>query len=480
MREVDFLIVGAGVCGLGAATRIDQISDRSWLVVEREPGPGGLSRTLEEDGFRMDFGGHVLFSHSRFFDDLVQECVGPFEGAGWSSLRRASHVVMEDGGKIRTIPYPFQKNLTFLSDESMRECLRGLVNRDQRVPPASFAEWISHSFGEGVSDKFMTRYNLKVWAHPLETMAHDWVSDRVAGVDAYEAVESVLEGRESSRWGPNDTFHYPVKGTGFVYDRMAGRLPRENQLYGASVDGIDRENRVATLSTGDRVRYKFLVSTMPLDRLMSMVGMAPDAARLRHSSTNVILLGFEGESPNGSKSWMYFPDDDVPFYRATVFSNYSPENTPDPDRFYSLLVEVSESEFRPVDHESLVEECLAACKRTGLVSEGSRLVKTIQRRAEYGYPTPSLGTRAYVRATRKELKRSGIYSSGRFGSFMYSISNQDGALLQGVQSVDNALFGATESWIETPEFQTGTYDADMRFLSGGDQSLPARATRRPG
>jgi len=463
METVDFLIIGAGVCGLGAATRINQISDKTWLMVEKENGAGGLSRTLEEEGFRADVGGHVSGSRCKYFHDLVQAAVGPYEGENWFNLKRISHVIMEDASEIRKVPYPFQKNLKFLSEESMKECLEGLINRDQRVPPKHFKEWIMYNFGKGIADKFMLNYNFKVWAHPLEMMAHDWVSDRVAKIDAYEAVKNVLDDEENSCWGPNNMFNYPLEGTGDIYNKIAGMLPSENQLYNTTVDQIDKENKIATLSNGVQVKYSFLISTMPLEILMKKIDMEPDMTKLRHSSTNVILFGFEGKSPNGNSSWMYFPDDDVPFYRSTVFSNYSPKNTPDPDKYYSLMLEVSESEFKPVNQETVVEESLDACKKMGLVSEGSKLVKTMKFRAEHGYPTPSLGTRKYVRETRKELKKLGIYSSGRFGAYMYSISNMDGSLMQGLQSVDNALYGATESWIETPEFEVSRHNTDMTF-----------------
>ena len=463
MESVDFLIIGAGVCGLGASTRVNQISDKTWLMVEKDSGPGGLSRTLEEDGFRVDYGGHVGHNHLKIVDDIMQAAVGPYDGENWSNLKRVSHVIMEDGGEVRKVPYPFQKNLKYLSDASMKECLRGLINRDQRVSPENFKDWILSNFGEGIADKFMNAYNFKVWAHPLEMMAHDWVSDRVAKIDAYEAVKNVLEDEENSQWGPNNFFNYPVKGTGEIYKNMAKMLPSKNQLYNTSVDKIDKENKVATLSNGTQVKYNFLVSTMPLDILMPMVDMVPDMNKLRHSSTNVILFGFEGKCPNSDSCWIYFPGSDVPFYRATVFSNYSPENTPDPDKYYSLMLEVSESDFKPVNQETLLEDCLEACKKMGMVSEGSNLVKTIRERAQYGYPTPALGTRKYVRDTRRELKKSGIYSIGRFGAYMYSISNMDGAMTQGIQSVDNALYGATESWIETPEFETSRYNKDMSY-----------------
>jgi len=48
----------------------------------------------------------------------------------------------------------------------------------------------------------------------------------------------------------------------------------------------------------------------------------------RRSSTHIIGLGIRGMCPHGNKCWLYFPEPDCPFYRATVFSHYAPSNVP--------------------------------------------------------------------------------------------------------------------------------------------------------
>jgi len=55
---------------------------------------------------------------------------------------------------------------------------------------------------------------------------------------------------------------------------------------------------------------------------------------------------------------MYFPEDNCPFYRVTVFSNYSPNNVPDIKTHWSLMAEVSESPHKPVDQAGLWEQVL--------------------------------------------------------------------------------------------------------------------------
>ncbi len=52
-------------------------------------------------------------------------------------------------------------------------------------------------------------------------------------------------------------------------------------------------------------------------------------------------LVIRGECPHGSKCWLYYPEADCPFYRATVFSHYAPANCPPPDARLRTLCLVS-------------------------------------------------------------------------------------------------------------------------------------------
>ena len=70
-EHVDILIIGAGPTGLGAATRLNQLGHHDWLIFDQNPYPGGLATTEETDqGFLFDMGGHVIFSHYDYFDQV--------------------------------------------------------------------------------------------------------------------------------------------------------------------------------------------------------------------------------------------------------------------------------------------------------------------------------------------------------------------------------------------------------------------------
>lgn len=446
------VILGAGPTGLGCARRLEELGAHDWLLFDAEAEAGGLAGSVVDDrGFTWDFGGHVQFSHYGFFDDLMDELIPP---EGWLHHARESWVWMRG----RFVPYPFQLNIRRLPREELAECLRGLVailRAPPAAPPANFEEWMEATFGAGISRVFMRPYNFKVWAYPARELAWSWIGDRVAVTDLARVLENVVFERDDVSWGPNNRFRFPRRGgTGAIWRALAARLPAERLRFRRRAVALDAAKHEVRFEDGETVRYGALVSTVPLDRLVAMsdlADLAPIAAELRHSSTNVVGVGLRGEPPEAirTKCWMYFPEDDCPFYRVTVFSNYSPENVPG-EGFWSLMAEVSESPARPVDAARVAEECIAGLLRTGLIRTRDEIASVYRRRLPYGYPTPSLGRDAILARVQPALEARDIYSRGRFGAWLYEVSNQDHSCAQGREAAERIVLGASEQTIASP------------------------------
>ncbi len=441
------VIIGSGPTGLGAAWRLKELTHQTYKLFEKQAYPGGLSSSfIDAKGFTWDIGGHVLFSHYEYVDRLMESILKD----RWLFHERDSWVWV----KNRFVPYPFQNNIRYLPEEDMRECLSGLRElHKSKTPPKNFREWILSTFGEGIAELFMFPYNYKVWAYPPEKMSFSWIGERVAIPDFNKVTENILFGKDELFWGPNDKFRFPMHGgTGEIWKQLYNRLDKEKVFLNSKVEEINTKKREIKVN-GKNEKYDVLISTLPLDQFLMMSDMKDESSekKLMHSSVNIFGIGLRGAPPDilKKKCWIYFPEHNCPFYRATVSSNYSPHNVPDIKKHWSLMLEVSESPDKPVDHNTIREEVVQGAINTNLIESRSEIIDYWEYFEPYGYPTPTLGRDEGIKIL-KHLEERRIYSRGRFGAWKYEVGNMDHSLMQGVEAVNKILLGEEEKTLRQP------------------------------
>ncbi len=455
------IILGAGPTGLGAAWRLQERGHTQWSLYEAAPEAGGLaSSVIDAHGFTWDLGGHVLFSHYRYFDEVMERALGD----AWVEHVREAWVWMRE----RWIPYPFQNNIWRLPQAELDACVEGLkaLQGGAAAPPANFRDWLLRSFGQGICDTFLFPYNRKVWAYDPSAMNVEWMGERVATVNLPRILENIALRRDEVSWGPNSTFRFPLHGgTGAIWKSVQQQLPHAQLHFDRTITRINIGQRWIECH-GETIAYDALISTMPLDRLLMMIdGPAPVKAlapQFVHSSSHIVGVGLKGAVPDAlkSKCWIYFPEAQQPFYRATVFSNYSPNNAP--AGHWSLMAEVSESPEKPVNIATVVDEVVSAFESCGFIDRAN-VVSGWHRRLEHGYPTPWLGRDEVLGEAEQALQAGGIYSRGRFGAWKYEVSNQDHSLMQGVEAVERILTGATERTFN------GDMSSELTTVKTGDR-----------
>ena len=454
--KTKYLLLGAGPTGLGAALRLQELGEENFLLLEKENYVGGLATTFtDEKRFLWDIGGHVQFSHYNYFDALMKRALGE---DGWLTHQRESWVWIHD----KFIPYPFQNNIRHLPKENLENCLTEIKNILANPPakPKNFEEWIVASMGKGIADEFMFPYNFKVWAYPPRELAYNWIGERVATVDLARIEKNIAEQKDDLSWGPNNTFGFPNHGgTGSIWKKVGEMIQPEKILLNETVVKINLKTKTVFTSAGNEFTYDNLLTTLPLDVFTKMCEdmekeIADCAELLVHSSTNIIGIGLKGKPKDDlkTKCWMYFPESDCPFYRVTVFSNYSPNNVPDINNYWSLMTETSESNAKPVDRKNLVEETIQGLLNTKFIASRDEIVSTWQYATDYGYPTPSLGRNEILNFVLPALEKKNIFSRGRFGAWKYEVSNQDHSLMQGVEWANRMINGEEEKTISSPEF----------------------------
>ena len=474
--EPRIVILGAGPTGLGAGYRLKELGYTNFVLYDRHDYVGGLANSFTDaKGFTWDIGGHVMFSHYKYYD----QCFETLMGDEFTLNNRESWVRMMD----RWVPYPFQNNVRYLPKEAAYECLSGLIKAQTgkgKIPTPSaaqnFGEFIDAVFGDGIAKYFMRPYNYKVWAYEPEVMNKTWIGERVAIIDIDRALKNVVLGSDDFGWGPNNQFKFPLKGgTGEFYRRFGPALgltadgkeqPGSHIRLNKRATRIDADRKTVTFADGSTDHYDILISTMPLDVLCRDVlhGPVPPslrerAAQLKHSSGYMVGIGLKSRTPGGgtpdTKSWMYFPEENCPFYRVTYLSNYSPFMTPDKNNYYSLLCETSESDAKPTvgknnqSPEAMIELTIKGLENAGLLEPGERqnIVSTWCYYADYSYPTPSVDRDDILADVIPWLEAKSIYSRGRFGMWKYEVANTDHTLMQGVELVNRLLKGEPETTI---------------------------------
>lgn len=467
-EEVEILIIGGGPTGLGAALRSEE-AGCDWRLLEAADRFGGLASSwVDQEGFTWDLGGHVQFSHYDTFDRYMDAALGP---DGWLRHQRESWVWIRG----RWVPYPFQNNLYRLDAEDRWRCVEGLLGAgigkdglnhasNMRPTVSNFGEWIDATFGRGISELFMRPYNRKVWAYEPKELDFRWIGERVSVPDLKRVLRSICMRTDDVSWGPNAMFRFPRQGgTGAIWENLGRSLPSSRVALGAEIVQVHPEDRTAVTADGESLRYRYLISTTPLDTLIKMapgVVAREIAGRLRYSSTTVVGVGVAGKVPEhlATKCWMYFPESNSPYYRVTVFSNYSPHNVAVPGEQWSLMAEIASPSDQLPEEQDVTEKTLRALQEDALLPQGAELASVVCRQLNQGYPTPFLGRDGIVDPVLRALEEKGIYSRGRFGAWKYEVSNQDHSFAQGYECVERCLSGGgpeCEPTLFTPHLVNG-------------------------
>jgi len=446
------VIIGAGPTGLGAAWRLNELGHKDFLVVERNAYVGGLAASfLDPNGFTWDFAIHVAHSHYHYVDRLMQTVMPD----GFLTHERRSWIYTQHV----FVPFPFQYNFRHLPEQARRECFDGLLARPARLSqnPNNFEEWLLASVGPGIAKHFMVPYNTKLWTVPPAKMNCRWLGDRVPETDVERVQANIRNERDDVSWGPNHVFQFPrTGGTGHIWQNMAKSIGPERIRTSSAVVGMDAKTRTIQLSTGEKLQYDHLISTMPLDQLAAMVGfneLAAAAAQLQHTRVQVVCIGLPTPIPPvlQDKTWIYCPDAKSIYYRITPFSAFSPAHTPDPARFCSFMCEVATpGQGATHPEQKLASQVLEDLNQSGLLSFRPADARVFHLHSDYGYPIPTLDRDEALAALLPGLQKQNIWSRGRFGAWKYEVANMDHSVMQGVEVVNRILLGEPEITLTNP------------------------------
>ena len=408
MESVEYLVAGAGVSGLSFANWLRAAAAErgarppELLVLEAEAEPGGYCRTVTQAGFVWDYSGH--FFHFRR-PEIEAWLRARMPGADVRTVEKRSFIRYRG----LDVDFPFQKNIHQLGKDDFIDCLVSLYFRGEGRAggPRSFKEMLEERFGAGICDRFLVPYNEKLYACDLDALDPDAMGRFFPHADVADIVRNMKRADNASY---NATFTYPREGA-FEYVRaLLHDLPGETLSCGEPLVALDLAAQVATTPTR-RIRYRRLVSSLPLPRLCALAGLPHDQAAFTWNQVAVFNLGFDRKGRTDAH-WIYFPDRALSFYRIGFYDNIHGG-----DRM-SLYVEIGAPAGAALDLGPLRERVLGELRREGVVDDHQLVAwhSVVLDPAYVHITRRSLEETARVRGV---LEAAGVYSVGRYGAWTY-------------------------------------------------------------
>jgi protoporphyrinogen oxidase len=438
-------VLGAGPGGLSCAHELAEAGYRV-TVLERFDYVGGLSLTVERNGFRFDLGGHRWFTKNEALN-------------GWfKRLMDGRLVVVERTSRIlfngKFFDYPISIG-NVLKTAGIATSLRCVVDYaatcvKNMVAPAeirTMKDAFTAQFGAKLYDMFFRRYSEKVWGRSCSEMSADWVSQRSKGLSIWTTIANALLKPKKKAQSLIETFLYPRLGYADICERMreviqskpgnAVRLEcdvRKVDLTDPKRPAVSFTHRGAT----ETIECDWVVSTIALTGLLGHAVVPKPPTEVIEASKSlefrsVICVNLMLDMPRMTKdTWIYCHDEGLGFARLHEPKNWSPAMVPDASKT-SVVLEyfcTTGDEVWNKSDDAIVAWAVDDLARLKLITK-DKVLGGFCTRAKEAYPVYSLGYEAKLKAMKDyvlPLERLAIV--GRGGTFRYN--NADHSIEMGL------------------------------------------------
>ena len=356
-EKADVVIIGAGISGCAAAQEL-QSQGADYLLLERNPEPGGLTRSFSVGEGNFDYTGHFLH---------LSRCASPADlphakqnNLDWQVIERKAVVYLRG----KAIPAPLQYNLYALPEGLRRKCLKDYRNRRPNQNPGNFKEYLLSGFGSKICEIFLFPYNEKLLAISLDKISKDNANRFFPYPDEQKIEQGSRRRRAQTPLGYNSYFWYPKhRGIGLLAQGLADGLDHLQTC--CRVESVDIENKRVMTSRG-MIGYDRLLTSQPLKAFCSRTnssGLRSLAQRLSHNRVLCINLLMKKKTVATFRGcqWIYIPDKSLPFYRWGIYSHL-PLNS-EPAGASAIYVEVAFSHRERPVMSDVINRVLAAFER---------------------------------------------------------------------------------------------------------------------
>ena len=454
------VIIGAGPAGLTAAHELGKASVTS-TVLESDSVVGGISRTVERDGWRFDIGGHRFFTKVPRVEEFWHEVLDDDE---FMLRPRESHIYYQG----RFFDYPLKPLKAVLALGPVEAVRCGLSFLWIRVRPPkeikSLEDYVVANYGWRLYSHFFKTYSEKVWAVPTSEISADWGAQRIKGMSLWDAVWEPVRARLAGRRRDKskqvtsliERFQYPKYGPGMMWERCRELVEAAGTkvILEAPVTRIRREGgkavSVVVESDGLTTEYPadHVISSMPYPLLVKAMD-PPPPPEVRAAADDLYFRDFlsvalvvPAEKVPWTDNWIYIHAPEVKTMRVQNFGSWSPYMVHDGRNVLGLEYTVVEGdEWWTATDEELVEKGKAELEVMGLVKASDVEAGYVVRMPK-AYPVYDEGYAERVAVLREWLEANvpNIHPIGRNG--MHRYNNQDHSMYTAMLTVENIISGA--------------------------------------
>ena len=495
------LIVGAGPAGLTAAYELlTKTKDIEVVVFEESDCFGGISKTVEYKGNRMDMGGHRFFSKmpevnewwDRMLpmqgepakDDILLERTAVLE-AGGADPEKAERVMLTRHRVSRILfdskfyDYPISlkfetfKNMGLLN--TMKVGFSYMAALVHKLPEDNLENFYINRFGRKLYSMFFEYYTENLWGrHPREIDA-SWGAQRVKGLSITAVLKDVFgkvfhKKNRKVETSLIEEFKYPKLGPGQLWDVTADEVQKLGGtiIKNAKVVKVHKneKNEIDSLTyekdgREHTVEGDYLISSMPVRDLVAGMNDVPEEpARIAeglpyrdYMTLGVLVSELNLQNKTNIRTvgdivpdcWVYVQDRNVKLGRFQIYNNWSPYMVKDLEHTVWIGLEyfVNEGdEFWQMSEEEFSRIGVSEMLKLGLIDRPEAVLDTHIEKVKKAYPA-YFDTYDEMDNLIEYLKTIGnLYCVGRNGQHRYN--NIDHSMMTSFETVKNILSGRND------------------------------------
>lgn len=483
IRKKKAIIIGAGPAGLTAAYELLKNTDIVPIILEESGDIGGLSKTVNYKGNRMDIGGHRFFSKNKMIMDFWKDIM-PVQDETHNP-RNIDAVILRRQRISRIyflrkfFDYPISLKLQTFTN-------MGLVRTIKAGFSYVFAQLIKHKsnsledfyinrFGKTLYSLFFEGYTEKVWGFHPSVLGADWGGQRVKGLSIMTVLKDSLlkkigmKNKSKVETSLIEEFIYPKYGPGQLWELVAqkilshddGTIDTAKIIKHALVQKVEiKNNQVVSVSykCGDeliKIPCDYLLSSMPIKDLVSAmygVTIPPDVLRIgknliyRDFITVGLLLKklkirnktkletYKNRIPD---TWIYIQERDVKIGRLQIFNNWSPYLVNDNENTMWIGLEYFCNEgddLWNMTKDKFIKMAIDELVKIDIIN-AEDVIDATQVKIKKAYPT-YYGTYYELDTVKSYFNSIGnLYCIGRNGQHRYN--NMDHSMLTAIEAVKN-------------------------------------------